>query len=236
MRQDLSSDHLLEIRYRPMGAFLNIRGEIADFFCAQGLFLHWRISDNRVDFWNMEDSQDDPEKAYVSFRNCGYERHNPDSHSYFADRAAKFVSVLDDFPEFNYPPVKRLGIRARFYRPVENLDFEELRTRYFTKFIKDPATNVFGGKLEDVGVNLNFREKETFFNIVSGPMKKEQFVKDFSRLADKDDVGQIGIFFDIDLFKVDLGAVSTRALIGEIKSLHQKSWQRLGLLEAYLEI
>ena len=90
----MSSDHHLEIRYEPMGSFLNIRGAVADFVKSQGLFQHWLISANRVDFWSVEDRDDDPETAFVSFRNCGYKVHRPATNNFFSERATKFLLRL----------------------------------------------------------------------------------------------------------------------------------------------
>jgi len=118
MKETLTSSHYLEIRYAPMGSFLNVRGEVADFLAGQKKFRHWEITANRVDFWNAEDRRRDPETAFVSFRNCGYLIHNPSTEDYFADHSSKFLSILEKFEGFSYPPILRLGVRSRFYLPV----------------------------------------------------------------------------------------------------------------------
>ena len=145
-----------------MGSFLDIRGAVADFVREHGLFRHWQIGANRVDFWNAEDREEDPEKAFGSFHNCGYQIHNPSTENYFSDRAGKFLSILADLKDFHYLVVIRLGVRSRFYLSAENLTFEELRSRYSNTFLSDKLPEIFGAKIDDVGTNLNFRDGSAY--------------------------------------------------------------------------
>jgi len=236
MPQPLSSEHYMEIRYEAMGSFLNIRGAVADFVKEKEIFRHWRIGENRVDFWNMEDPDEDPEKGYVSFRNCGYQMHNPSTENHFLDRAAKFISALGDMESFNFPRISRLGVRSRFYHSVENMSFGEFCERYSTKFLRDGVPGVFAGSVKDVAVNLDFRDKNVSFNTASGPMKKEQFIQQFSTLAQKEEIAPIGLFFDIDCFETDLGILPTQTIQVDLRALHKQCWQKLNAIEALLEI
>ena len=227
MEQKLFSDHVVEVRYEPTGAFLNLRGVIADFVKTEGLFRHWRITENRVDFWNSDDSDTDPETAFVSFRNCGYKVHNPATRNYVTDRAAKFLAKLENQRDYEYPPVMRLGVRARFYQSIDNLDWEQLRDLFATKVFSSSFVGLFGGTTDDVGAILNFQQGNMHIHTNSGPMKKEQFVTQFSPLSKEEAMAAMGLFLDIDVFMEDLGKLPTKRLILDVKDLHQRCWQNL---------
>ena len=228
------STHFLEIRYEPLAIFLNIRGGIADFVKDQRQFPHWEIGSNRVDFWKQGDRA---HKGFVSFRNCGYEIQDPPTEHFFRDHAAKFISTLEKFPGLPfYPPIKRIGVRARFYHPVENINFEELRERFFNKFFTPGLSNIFDARVDDVGAHLNFRDGDIFLNTISGPMKREQFLKQYSPGRAEGSVPPLGLFLDVDCFRHELGKLKTKTLIAEIKSLDNRCWHSRQALREFLEL
>ncbi len=232
----LSSNHFFEVRLEPQGAFLNRRGEIADFIKERELFRHWNIGSNKVDFWNSEDRSEDPETASVSFRSVSYQMLNPSTQNHFSDRTAKFLTALEEAPGFKFTPVERLGVRAHFYLQVEGLTFSELHQKFAEKACGKPFKEIFDEVWTDVGVILELRKGETFLRIHTGPMKKDQFVKQFSPLSEKDSIGEVGFFLDIDCFRVDLKTTSSRDIIGTMKTLHKTCWEKLDKLANFLEI
>lgn len=227
MEQKLCSEHDVEVRYEPMGAFVNLRGIIADFIKTEGLFRHWNIGQNRVDFWDSDDRDSEPETAFVSYRNCGYRVHNPATQNYCADRATKFLAKLDDHEEYEYPNLVRLGVRARFYQSIENLGWEQLLDQFAGKAFYSSFLGVFDGTTDDVGAVLNFQQGDVHIHTNSGPMKKEQFVAEFSRLSKDEAIAPVGLFLDVDVFMEDLGKLPTKKLVSNIKDLHKRCWQNL---------
>lgn len=229
----ISSDHLIEIRYEPMGAFLNLRGTLADFVRRNGMFRQWEIGENRIDFWNANDRQSDPETGFVSFRNCGYSIHNPATNNYFYDRVGKFLTVLAEFEGFKYPEILRLGVRSRFYVGVD-VSFKTLVNSYSEKCLNPALLGTFGLKTEDLGITLNLGEAATKLRVTIGPMNSEQFVKSISPKAKDEDLEDVGIFIDLDYFIPGLDDSSVNNLIANVKRLHQKCWERKAAVESYL--
>jgi hypothetical protein len=231
--QDLSSTHVLEIRFQPMGSFLDMRGRIADFIKSQNHFAHWQITENRVDFSNLEKRDEDPETAYVAFRNCGYQVHNPSTHNYFSDRGGKFINLLGQVPNFRFPSIQRFGVRGQFFTSIEKESFGELKDEILRKSISSELQGIVDAVIDDFGITLDCRENDLFLKLHFGPMKKDQFVEQFSKMAQDEAVSKNGFFMDVDCHKVDLGEIQTRTLIADLKQLHQKCWDALEKMNHY---
>ncbi len=100
----------------------------------------------------------------------------------------------------------------------------------------DGAIEVFDGKLDDVSAVLNFKEGTIYLNSQSGPMKREQFIKEYSPLAEDEPIEPVGIFSDVDCFELKIGSPTIKVLTTEVQKLHKKCWQRLEALRGFLEV
>ncbi|MFB3923094.1 MAG: hypothetical protein ACE145_15335 [Terriglobia bacterium] len=229
----VSSDHFLEIRFKPLGSFLDMRGRVADFISEKGLFRHWLITQDRIEFWNADDREDDPERAFAAYKNCGYQVHTPPTKNYFSDRASKFVSTLGEAPEFRYPTVERLGVRAKLYYSVAGASFEDIVDAFQSKLLVDSSRKLLGTRILDFGLNLDFREKGFSLNVRTGPMKKTQFVKEISPFSEDEQISDSGIFLDVDVFRLG-GDGNPSSLTNDIKAFHSMCWERLALLANFL--
>jgi hypothetical protein len=228
------SDHILEIRFEPMGAFLEKRGEVADAVKENGQFKHWSITSNRVDFWNEEKREDDPESGFISFRNCGYQVHNPPTRNYFPERAGRFLKSVEENARIKIPPVSRIGVRARFLCGSV-LGFDEIRDRFYRSFYGNLDSGLFDGLVEDVGATLNFRRDSLYFNTSSGPMMKDQATT-LIRSVKEEEFPASGLFLDIDCFLRDLGKQDLSRITREVRELHDECWVRLDKLKELIRV
>lgn len=228
------SDHILELRYEPMGSFLGIRGEVADTVKRDGQFKHWSITSNRVDFWNEDNREDDPETGFVSFRNCGSQLHNPQTRNYFPDRAGKFLRTLDEKAQIKISGITRLGVRAEWFCGSTQT-FDQIRDQFYKSFYGSLDRQVFNGDVEDVGAVLNFRRGSLYFNVSSGPMLKDQAMT-LIRMIKHEEFPPQGLFLDVDCFLKDLGDKEVGRLVHEIRELHDECWVRFDKLRQFLGI
>jgi len=108
----IRSQHILEIRYKPIGSFLNVRGSVADRVSENTPLKEWAIGADRVDFHDALDKT--RETGFVTYRNAGYLCLLPATRSYFADRAAKFIKQVLSIDGLHFSPVLRIGSRSTF--------------------------------------------------------------------------------------------------------------------------
>ena len=100
---------------------------------------------------------------------------------------------------------------------TETDNFGEVLAAYRRRFLKltDENLGEFGGDLIDLGFPIYFESGSDFFNVVTGPMKKEQSEQFFGEI----DIPNTGIFVDVDFFRNDLspkiGQMSVLALLSK---------------------
>lgn len=188
------SKHIIEIRFRPDARFLDRRGAIASSLSfSSRLFKHWNISPNRIDFT----SENNPHvRAFFSYRNLGLVSVSPNETAFFVESAESFVkSAWSDLPNTEF---SRIGVRSMLL--VETDNFEEAVDAYLKHFLKltDEDLKEFGGNLIDVGIPINFADdKGTHFNVVTGPMEREQAKQRLGEL----ELPPVGFFVDVDYFR-----------------------------------
>ena len=220
---DMFCQQVFELRFEPMGAFLDIRGKLAD-HVRKEMFKHWAIGENRLDFWDSDKREEDKNTAFVSYRNCGFVSIQPPTENFFEDKASKFLRVLSTSSVFAFPRATRLGVRSSFFA-YSHLPFSELCQKFYHHFYQEQITRLFGGTVEDVGIIVNLRKDKSFFNITTGPMKKEQAVQYFK--AKLGDLKDVGVYFDIDYFQTDLGKADLKDISVLIKTFSQESFSQL---------
>mgnify|MGYP001022821682 FL=1 len=224
MKQDnnIKYQQILELRYEPMPSFLDVKGTLAEQFKQQTEFKFWSISSNRVDFKVTQDGEN--EKAFVSFKNCGYVVVFPPTQNYFSDKSQKFFKTLFSIENFIPKNFSRLGIKTTIAIPVEKT-FEELVHILEQHYFKDIQSleKLYSGKLTDVGFPLNFKDGDTFFNTQLGAMKKSQLINFFTEAQNiEKDLPEISLFFDIDIFTQKLD--NTSIVLNDIRNFSDKTW------------
>jgi hypothetical protein len=190
------SKHIIEIRFRPDGHFLDRRGQVAESLVgSSALFKHWNITANRIDFSSKDNAH---VKAFLSYRNLGLASTSPNETAFFVESAEAFIkSAWNDLPNNEF---SRIGIRSMFL--VETDDFSKAREGYRKRFLKlsDEEMREFGGDLIDLGFPLHFQHDENCFNVMTGPMEREQSKQFFGEI----DLPPTGIFVNIDYFRKNL--------------------------------
>ncbi len=124
LEQYMVAEHVLEVRYAASGAFLNVMGYMADYIRDKGLFPHWRVGTNIVNFFDSE-----PVKktgAFVAYNRSGYVAKNPDTRNFFQDKAIAFWNVLLANEHFKLPDPTRFGARTKIFlsshKPFEEIN------------------------------------------------------------------------------------------------------------------
>lgn len=191
------SKHLVEIRFTPNAPILDKRGETAEALSST-LFNYWSISTNRIDFASKDKESI---QAFLSYKNLGLLSSYPNEASYFLDEAKNFIKTA--WTHFPADKIKRIGVRSTYIIQTQN--FTKTFDAYKEKFLKltDSDIKKFGGDLVDVGFPLNFVSGEDYFNVITGPMEKEQLKQFF---GDIDDLPDSAIYIDVDYFRKDFSS------------------------------
>jgi len=191
------SKHLVEIRFTPNARILDKRGETAEALSST-LFNYWNISTNRIDFASKDKESI---QAFFSYKNLGLLSSYPNETGYFLDEAKNFIKAA--WTHFPADKIKRIGIRSTYIIKTEN--FTKAFDSYKEKFLKLQESDIkkFGGDLVDVGFPLNFVSGEDYFNVVTGPMEKEQLKQFF---GDIDNLPDSALYVDVDYFRKDFSS------------------------------
>ncbi|MDP3024134.1 MAG: hypothetical protein Q8O10_01210 [candidate division Zixibacteria bacterium] len=213
------SHHIFEMRFKPNARILDFPGQWTEYLSAEMNLPDWRIDITRMDLY------DNKNQAFLSFKNCGFVSALPDTKNYFEDQASKFLRTIFKLKEFKSTPVTRLGVRSTFLNPYPG-DFKSLFEKYKSKVIKpaDETMRALGGELIDIGVPLNFKDGDAYFNTMSGPMTSLQIKRFFPII---ETVPEVGLFFEIDYFKENIGEPEVEQLVLILKTFSQRSWQKM---------
>jgi hypothetical protein len=193
------AEHILEIRHNASGTFLDIRGYIADYIKGKGLFPHWNIETNVVNF------RDNPEKiisegAFIGYKNAGYVSLNPQTRNYFTDRATSFCKSLLEQKTYKIPKPTRFGTRTKIFVPsIES--FDKINASFFETLFTEKARTLIGGKATDSQFAIELIEGSFNVRIVGRPIHKDKARRYFQ--FDSEHFTQCGLFLDLDYFMTD---------------------------------
>lgn len=226
MDSRIRSQHILEVRYKPVGSFLNIRGSIADRVAEHTPLREWSIGQDRVDFHDgLEQTK---ETGFVSYRNFGYLSLLPPTRQYFPDRALKFIKEILSSGGLSVDPILRIGVRSTFIFPYSDTMEQLVKVLIDrTGYPKQKMEQVFGGTIIDIGMPTNFESGNGRFNIQLGPMKKEQIE---ATVRWHDDYPDVGLYLDIDFFKLNPGSMSYDTLSKVIRAFADDSWDKADMV------
>ncbi len=198
------AEHVLEVRHAPAGTFLDVRGYIADYVRHNGLFPHWKIDSNVVNF--RDDSKTvKSEGAFIGYKSLGYVSLNPQTRNYFVDRATSFWKSLLKNERYEIPEPTRFGARTKIFMPLPHT-FGEINKVLFEALFTEKARSLIGGKETDFQFIVELREDVFDVRIVGGPIHKDEAGQFFQFESDR--FKQCGLFLDIDYFKTDGLALS----------------------------
>lgn len=186
------AEYVIEIRFKPNARVLDKRGEIATNLISS-LLNQWTISNNQI----LLTSKENPDtRAVFSFKNVSFVSNHPNTEKFFLENAESYIkSAWTHFPNNE---IVRVGVRTKYLIPAK--DFKSVFDKYRKNFLalNDEQLNKMGGTLVDLGFPLNFVDGDNFFNIMTGPMEKEQFGQ---FLETEEDIFENAVFIDFDYFK-----------------------------------
>ena len=218
-----ANECVFEIRYRPNARVLDSRGDWAEELSRSMELPQWSIIENRVDLFTTDQSR----RAFVSFRNAGFQAIDVPTRDYFPDQATKLMRTLLTFDTFgDRILVERIGVRQRFATPYDGT-FDDLASRFASRYVSvtESARKAIGedSVLVDVGAPLNFRDRLGEFHTVAGPMRSEEFPKFFTKNESFPDVG---LYFDIDYFRQPKAAFGEREIATFVTASFRSGWER----------
>ena len=218
---------IFEFRYDPIISFYDWKGALAEHLIEKLGFDGFRIANNRIDLISP-DSQDF--LVFVSMQNAGLSIENNADMDVANEKLSKFLDALKDFKGFKPKRIVRLGVRSTFLKHKRNVSFAQIKNSFednIIKLNKSPYEKFEGDVLIDVGLPLNFKGDKFNYNITQGPMEQRQALAQFfankvvyteGKGEPKSFVPKHGLFFDIDVFKHDLGDIS----IDQVKETAQE--------------
>ncbi len=219
---DVVSEHVLEIRYKPDSKVLDHRGDLADSISRNLDLSMWRINQNRVDVHNKDGSK----RVFVSFRNAGVVIQNPCDSNEFPNIANKFVNhILSQKPFKKKLPLRRIGVRSRFGFS-SNIGFADLLSRYLRQFVdvRPEIIDCIGADLIDVGVPLNFEASNGNINTNSGPMEREQ-LSTFFKFHPKERLPEVSLYIEIDYWIRPEKLTTFQEIASIIRDYSANNWQ-----------
>jgi len=197
--KEMVVEHILEVRHRASGTFLDVRGYVADYIRNQKFLPHWKIDANVVNFRDESDNLKS-EGAFVGYKSAGYVVLNPKTRNFFCDRASAFWRLLQKNEHYKLPSPSRFGARTKLFLPSRK-SFEEINKVMYEEFFSEKARSLFGGKETDLQFTIDLKESGFGVRLIGGPIHKDEVGKYFQ--FDSDHFKKCGLFLDIDYFKTE---------------------------------
>ena len=208
--------NIFEFRYDPIISFYDWKGSLAQHLIDELKFDGFRISNNRIDLTN-------PDKldfsVFVGIQNAGFVIENNPDAEVFKNKISSFLQALKKFDKFAPKKIARIGVRWNFLKHKKNINFAQIKKAFEENIVQLNKTpySKFEESLVDIGLPLNFRGEKLNYNIMHGPMEQNQAVGMFftnrevyfDRYGNPSDiVPKHGFFFDVDVFKENLGEMT----------------------------
>lgn len=205
--------NIFEFRYDPIISFFDWKGALAEHLIKEMGFEGFKIANNRIDLTNP-DKQDF--LVFVSIHNAGLLLENNSDKEKAKVRINEFLDALNKFEKFKPKRIVRLGVRWNLLLHKRNTSFKQIKETFKNSIVQLNKTpySKFEEDLVDIGLPLNFRGEDYNYNIMHGPMDQKQALTQFftNRLVyfdvyghPKKEIPKHGFFFDIDVFKGELG-------------------------------
>ena len=215
------SEHVLEVRHAASGSFLDVRGYVADYIRESGIFPHWKIDSNVVNFRDKSDKAE-RDGAFAGYKSAGYVVFNAETRNYFQDKANKFWNLLIKNQHYKLPDLKRFGARTKTFFPSQK-SFEEINGQLYSTLITEHGQELIGGKRQDFQLILDLFENNFDIKLRIGPIKHDEVGKYLN--FESDQFEKCGLFIDIDVYKTkDLSHSGVTKLLKEAMEL---TWVKL---------
>lgn len=224
-------DALLEVRHELNPRFLDNRGRITEELRSALKLEDIGVGVDGISLANSDES----ERAFVTMKNAGLELHDASSANVFADRCVVLLRTLADARTYrnkNELDIRRLGIRGRFLFEYDGT-FRTLKDNLVETFGAPSAAalTAFGGRIKDVQYTYVVDEEANSANIHIGPMRDTQIV-DFFKRDDDYILPAVGLYVDVDVFKVVTGIVTEAQLQTYIRQFSAHMWDKAHAVRA----
>ncbi len=216
------SEHVLEIRYKPDSKVLDYRGQLASALSNDFKLSEWRITQNRVDVYDKEQST----RVFASFRNAGAVVRNPPDSETFPNLTGKFIQFLAEQKPYRKKfPLLRLGVRSRFGFASSH-SFPQLVERYLRRIvdIRPEVIDSIGARLIDVGVPVNFEADLGQINSNTGPMEREQ-LSSFFGFHLKDRLPDVALYVEFDYWLKTEKDTGVAEIVSIVRDYASSNWR-----------
>jgi hypothetical protein len=187
-------EEVFEIRFKPNPKILDFRGMWTELFSQSLDYEHWKIEENKLDIFN----KDQTERAFLSYKNCGFTCLESPTENYFLDKGFKFFKLLYEIKEFESPlTVERIGIRHK-YIVEDTQGFEHAQKGVVNNFISPStqAKNIFGENIQDLAFMGEFSNPLYNLTLRLSPVRKEEIEGNIRKAI----IPEAGIMVDMDFF------------------------------------
>lgn len=212
--------HTLEVRLKnKIFSFLDFKGKMIDYLVKGTGYENIRFANNgsRIDLV----SEDFSEAFFFSLSNFGFQIEGAEDFEGFKIKVNKIFSLLNDFSEYDFSSVVRVGTRSTILCHKKNKNYEVIKQLYKDLMFKDYAKieKKMGSKVLDVGFILNDMEKDGGkLHITTGPMTKDESIQKIFGDHEKYSSFQSGhgVFYDIDYYKEEFDEDITKENIKKL--------------------
>ncbi|WIT10460.1 hypothetical protein PFX98_16270 [Paucibacter sediminis] len=225
------AEEVLEVRYKPKGAFISHAGELADYVVNSGVLPHWTLDTNRIDFRDHPDEAVNLQ-AFFSFKNLGFIAHNAPTENFFKDKCIQYWKVVSSNKLFPIVDITRIGVRKRCFVPL-GVDFDMVEEQLFKYLCKGDIFDLLGAKRKDLQVIYDLTEKFGQSRLTIGPLHRGEAEKHFKFKSELFE--QAGIYLDSDGFVEN--PKPKRMLVEDfVRDVSDSTWDRFERLLAKLEV
>lgn len=224
-KQNIISYHMFELRYKAIPELFDKRGSLISFFEKKLEFPHWRVTDNQIVLADNLNEKKSKESCFMSHINCGYSVFTPDTKNYFKDKAIKFVTNFFEEDLMKTVDLLRIGLRSKFIIISEE-KFESLLKKVKNDYLKiELDSNLFEGKITDIGFPIYFEDGKDSYNSNFGAMESKQIKSYFN---DKEGLPDRGIYFELDYYRLekDLAKPYDNLVTELINKYNDKEWEK----------
>lgn len=201
-KEFLTIQHILEVRLkRRYLKFLDKKGKLLT-----ELLTALELDEFRIGIDRIELVTDDRRIMYfMSSGNFGLQIDNSETFDEFKNESQKLAVNIKKIKDFQ-PELLRLGTKSSIYYHRKGCGFNEIKEMFERKLLPKVSEleKLLGGKQIDIGLPVHFSSDKANFNIVSGPMKKDQAINESFRKNESlyKSLPDSGLFFAIDLFQL----------------------------------
>lgn len=197
--------HILEVRLKfKKPSLIDDRGKLTEFLLNQLPNVDkFRISQDRIDILN----KDTRTNYFITVANFGLQIENSKSWQEFKINVADLLDTLSKNKFYIPEDFVRIGLKTQLMFHEKGQGFEAIKEGYEKKLfnLSDLESNL-KAKATDIGFPINFESKDGTFNIITGPIKKQQALEQFfikNNVGYDQELPDAGIFFSIDYYQLN---------------------------------